>query len=103
MTVTVSLGGGGGGSDSPLKIYGGMSPPLFFLLILCEVHVAKSSTFKARTVKEPVSLGEISLIVGMIKAYVIVTIVYLNTFYREEGGMIGYTNKQLLLNSVQII
>ena len=47
--------------------------------------------FKARTVTESVSLGEISLIVGMIKDYVIVTIVYLNAFYREKGQMIGYT------------
>ena len=36
-----------------------------------------------------VSLGEISL--RMIKDYVIVTIVYLNAFYREKGQMIGYT------------
>ena len=47
--------------------------------------------FKARTVTESVSLGEISLIVGTIKDYVIVTIVYLNAFYREKGQMIGYT------------
>ena len=31
-----------------------------------------------------------ALIVGMIKDYVIVTIIYLNAFYRE-GQMIGYT------------
>ena len=36
-----------------------------------------------------VSLGEISS--RMIKDYVIVTIVYLNAFYREKGQMIGYT------------
>ena len=39
---------------------------------------------------ESVSLGEISLIVGMIKGYVIVAIVYLNAFYIEKGQMIGY-------------
>ena len=38
------------------------------------------------TVTESVSLGEISLIVGMIK-----DIAYLNAFYREKGQMIGYT------------
>ena len=31
------------------------------------------------------------VIVGMIKDYVIVTLVYLNAFYREKGQMIGYT------------
>ena len=36
-------------------------------------------------------MGEISLIVGMIKDYVLVTIVYLNAFYREKGQMIGDT------------
>ena len=36
--------------------------------------------FKARTVTESVSLDEISLILGMIKGYVIVTRVYLNAF-----------------------
>ena len=36
-------------------------------------------------------VSEISLIVGMIKDYAIVTIVYLNAFYREKGQMIGYT------------
>ena len=36
-----------------------------------------------------VSLDEISL--RMIKDYVIVTIVYLNAFYREKGQMIGYS------------
>ena len=50
-----------------------------------------SINFKPRTVTESLSLGEISLIVGMIKDYVIVTIVYLNAFYREKGQMIGYT------------
>ena len=96
--------GGGGGVQAPhSRSMGGYLTHYFFLLKLCEVHVAKSSIFKARTVKEPLSLGEISLIVGMIKDYVIVTIVYLNAFYREEGEMIGYTHKQLLLNSVQII
>ena len=33
-------------------------------------------------------MGEISLIVGMIKDYVIVTIIYQNGFYREKGQMI---------------
>ena len=47
--------------------------------------------FKARTVTESVSLDEISLIVGMTKDYVIVTIVYLNAFYRENGQIISFT------------
>ena len=63
---------------------GGIFPPLIFTNTV-------QSTCIARTVTESVSLGEISLIVEMIKDYVIVTIVYLNAFYREKGQMIGYT------------
>ena len=51
-----------------------------------------STNYKVRTVTESVSLGEIS-VVGMIKDYVIVTIVYLNAFYREKG-----TNDWLHIN-----
>ena len=79
--------GGGWTPPPPTQDLGGGG---YILLIPPQVQVAMRN-FKARTVTESVSLGEISLIVGMIKHYVIVTIVYLNAFYREKGQMIGYT------------
>ena len=83
-------GGGGGGVQTPTQDLWGDIPPLIFT-IPSKVHVALSINIKARTVTESVSLGEISLLVGMIKDYVIVAIVFLNAFYREKGQMIGYT------------
>ena len=73
---------GGAGSRPPTQDLWGYLP-LQFLLIPSKVHVAMIN-FKARTVTKSVSLCEISLIVRMIKDYVIVTIVYLNAFYRKD-------------------
>ena len=73
-------GGGGGVQTFPLKIYGRISPPppLIFTNTVQSTSYEKYLILKSGTA-ESVSLGEIS-IVEMIKDYVIVTIVYLNTF-----------------------